>query len=424
MCMQEILILEFRSKYLRFYTFWYGYKMKLKFLLKAFLFTSLYLSQPLLAADTDDTVCNFATVYKNGIKAWASSVSLKPYVKEAKLRGLSCGVSLGVSTASSNKSTGISNSRKLPKCNAHFYNCFGEYVWDSGHKYIGEWKDGKQHGIGTHIYPRGDVYIGNFKFGNRSGQSVYIWSSGQALFETNFQKDTRSNSTVRTVFPNLVRKFQSLSPSNRKSLQRSLKNKGFYESTIDGKWGRNTLIGVARFSLEYLRTVNLNDGYTIDAVNAGLQSQAYSNKVIPATQSVLNVITQKKEKASKVAANAYRLEKTFKNYGALSRKQIQWSLKKRGYYKSSIDGLWGTGTKNAVVRFAQDKGLDAFYSGEVYDEVSRGLNVPSSFAVAKKQPKPSQNSGGSSNALGIFLLLGALCSLTPDAAACISGARK
>ena len=128
--------------------------------------------------------------------------------------------------------------------------------------------------------------------------------------------------------------------------------------------------------------------------------------------------------ASKVAANAYRLEKTFKNYGALSRKQIQWSLKKRGYYKSSIDGLWGTGTKNAVVRFAQDKGLDAFYSGEVYDEVSRGLNVPSSFAVAKKQPKPSQNSGGSSNALGIFLLLGALCSLTPDAAACISGARK
>ena len=76
--------------------------MKLKFLLKAFLFTSLYLSQPLLAADTDDTVCNFATVYKNGIKAWESSLSLKPYVKEAKLRGLSCGVSFGVSTASSN----------------------------------------------------------------------------------------------------------------------------------------------------------------------------------------------------------------------------------------------------------------------------------------------------------------------------------
>ena len=117
------------------------------------------------------------------------------------------------------------------------------------------------------------------------------------------------------------------------------------------------------------------------------------------------------------------MEKTFKNYGALSRKQIQWSLKKRGYYKSSIDGLWGTGTKNAVVRFVQDKGLDAFYSGEVYDEVSRGLNVPSSFAVAK-QTKPSQNSGGSSNALGIFLITGSFMLIDPDAAACISGARK
>ena len=30
-----------------------------------------------------------------------------------------------------------------------------------------------------------------------------------------------------------------------------------------------------------------------------------------------------------------QLEKTFKNYGALSRKQIQWSLKKRGYYNYS-----------------------------------------------------------------------------------------
>ena len=47
------------------------------------------------------------------------------------------------------------------------------------------------------------------------------------------------------------------------------------------------------------------------------------------------------------------------------------------------------------------------------------MNVPV-FAVAKK-PKPSQNSGGGSNALG-KLLLGALCSMTPDAVACISGA--
>ena len=90
-------------------------------------------------------------------------------------------------------------------------------------------------------------------------------------------------------------------------LTKKLKEQGFYGPQLMAN-GDKTLIGVTRFSLEYLRTVNLNDGYAIDAVNAGLQSQAYSNKVTPATQSVLNVIT-KKEKAFKVAAKCLSIGK-------------------------------------------------------------------------------------------------------------------
>ena len=39
--------------------------------------------------------------------------------------------------------------------------------------------------------------------------------------------------------------------------------------------------------------------------------------------------------------------------------QIQKKLKSLGYYNGDTDGVYGTGTKNAVVRFQRDRGLTA-----------------------------------------------------------------
>lgn len=39
--------------------------------------------------------------------------------------------------------------------------------------------------------------------------------------------------------------------------------------------------------------------------------------------------------------------------------QIQQKLQQLGYYDGSIDGIFGSGTKNAVVAFQKDQGLDA-----------------------------------------------------------------
>ena len=38
---------------------------------------------------------------------------------------------------------------------------------------------------------------------------------------------------------------------------------------------------------------------------------------------------------------------------------IQKALKNRGYYTGAIDGIYGTGTKNAVINFQRDNGLSA-----------------------------------------------------------------
>ena len=56
------------------------------------------------------------------------------------------------------------------------------YIWENGTRYIGEWKDGKQHGQGTYTYGKGkgegDKYVGEFKGGYRNGQGTYAWSDG------------------------------------------------------------------------------------------------------------------------------------------------------------------------------------------------------------------------------------------------------
>ena len=47
----------------------------------------------------------------------------------------------------------------LPNCpsdqSKRYHNCFGKINYDSGEKYIGEWKENKYHGQGTITFPDG-----------------------------------------------------------------------------------------------------------------------------------------------------------------------------------------------------------------------------------------------------------------------------
>ncbi|MCP5047157.1 MAG: hypothetical protein GY940_08295 [bacterium] len=80
-------------------------------------------------------------------------------------------------------------------------NGYGEYVWKTGDRYEGYWKNGKKHGWGTYFYSSGNFYSGNwkedqkhyfgtlywdqgdffyglFKNGERQKNGVYVWKSG------------------------------------------------------------------------------------------------------------------------------------------------------------------------------------------------------------------------------------------------------
>ena len=56
------------------------------------------------------------------------------------------------------------------------YNGQGTYTFANGEKYVGEYKDGKRNGQGTATY--GGKYVGEFKDDKRNGQGTYTFASG------------------------------------------------------------------------------------------------------------------------------------------------------------------------------------------------------------------------------------------------------
>lgn len=54
----------------------------------------------------------------------------------------------------------------------------GTYTYESGRKYVGEYKDGKYNGQGTYTYANGAKYVGEYKDGKKNGQGTYTYASG------------------------------------------------------------------------------------------------------------------------------------------------------------------------------------------------------------------------------------------------------
>ena len=97
-----------------------------------------------------------------------------------------------------------------------------------------------------------------------------------------------------------------------------------------------------------------------------------------------------------LSCDTSNLEKIFANYfksqSNYRRKAIQYALRELGYYKKSIDGVWGNGTRNAVQKFKDDEDLNSFGGPYVVSLLLEKVKIPSSF----KTPKKSNSSSSSS----------------------------
>ena len=74
----------------------------------------------------------------------------------------------------------------LALCGCRDSNCVsgnctdGQGIWISadGSRYVGQWKNGKMHGLGTYTYPDGTLYKGEWADGKMNGQGTLKLSGG------------------------------------------------------------------------------------------------------------------------------------------------------------------------------------------------------------------------------------------------------
>jgi hypothetical protein len=87
----------------------------------------------------------------------------------------------------------------LPACNLthNRHECFGSFSWETGSKYIGEWKNNQPHGHGTYTHISGQIYIGNWNDGKRNGRGTTIFTNGNKHVG-NYSKNMRNGQGIYT----------------------------------------------------------------------------------------------------------------------------------------------------------------------------------------------------------------------------------
>ena len=95
------------------------------------------------------------------------------------------------------------NPNSLPECfEMQFHLCWASYSWGGGDKFVGEWRENKQNGLGTMIYgngyrfigqfsqgkkdglgeftePNGEKYVGEFRYGEKTGKGIITYLNGE-----------------------------------------------------------------------------------------------------------------------------------------------------------------------------------------------------------------------------------------------------
>lgn len=78
-------------------------------------------------------------------------------------------------------------------------------------------------------------------------------------------------------------------------------------------------------------------------------------------------------------AKALDFRKAFTAQSKLKRQQIQYALKKLGYYSYGIDGGWGKGTSSGIDKFVSTSNLQGKTEAQIFKTLLSGVSVPSSF---------------------------------------------
>jgi hypothetical protein len=256
---------------------------------------------------------------------------------------------------------------ELPQCRNDNYrhNCNGTAKYTDGSLYVGEWENNFRHGNGYLKYAGGGLqYLGEWKNGKPNGQGLSNHPNGENQYVGEWREGQPNGKGIT------------------KFLNGDMYEGGFKNGKLDGQGTYKSASG------EYTIGIWKNDELVSQTANLFGKSD-------------------------------------FNSLSSKRRKQLQYGLKRLGYYTSSIDGKYGPNTQRAVRGYAKVKGITSDYPLSVYYSIILDVDVPSSFAAAPQSTGGSSSSSGGSDA-GNVLIRGAavalVCALTPNAAACLDGA--
>ncbi|MBQ7866958.1 MAG: peptidoglycan-binding protein [Clostridia bacterium] len=151
--------------------------------------------------------------------------------------------------------------------------------------------------------------------------------------------------------------------SDVKKLQKALDILGYYDGEIDGKYGKGTTAAVKAYQKDKKLTA---DGYagerTVKSIFGSVSSRSLTTQSNPGTTgSSSGASASSRIKALGSAPGIMRVGDSNSDVT-----KLQKALNILGYYKGSIDGKYGSGTKTAVKAYQKAKGLTADgYAGEL-----------------------------------------------------------
>lgn len=164
-----------------------------------------------------------------------------------------------------------------------------------------------------------------------------VWGSGTKTGVRNFQKayglssdgivGSSTAKALKLTFPINGGIMKGKTTYNVAGVQARLKTYGYYTKSVDGVWGNGTLAAVLRYQSD--------SGLAVDG------------KVGGATERKLGLTFSTAAKTGGISKG-----RTTQNVTT-----VQNKLKSLGYYKSTVDGKWGSKTMCAVMAFQSDNGL-------------------------------------------------------------------
>lgn len=141
---------------------------------------------------------------------------------------------------------------------------------------------------------------------------------------------------------------QGSTGSDVRTLQQKLKSWGYYSGSVDGIFGSGT-----KSAVQYFQRTN---GLSADGI------------VGSATAAALGMNIGSSSSASSSSAGVLK-----RGSSGEAVKTLQQKLKNWGYYSGSVDGVFGSGTKSAVMYFQRNNGLTA--DGVVGSRTAAALGI-------------------------------------------------